>query len=506
VSVLETDETTSLSVFDHWRQKPHHNSGPQIRLMLERLSALRHSQLHQVNVSSVSPNRVQLLADFALATPSSRLRRLPLERQVAVLVAGLVTLNMRLQDLILEMVDQWLSDLLRRAQFRFEQARLQSLAAFDQAAFQLRDLAQFLDDLPEEHTLLVADLFSQFPRTTIQAAIALISQVQQPEHHRYQALALSHYRSARRFLPLLWPLMAFRARSMPSAVLEAITFLHRLDGPKPPSRQEAPRAVISPRWRPLVFDTRGTLQLNAYTFCVLQSLFQYLRRREIYIMPSERWNDPRQSLIDPTQWPHLRPHICRLLDRHPSPQPEFEVLSRQLDDAYRHMNTALRSAPHLRMEIIEGVSRPISTPLEAVPETPNLQRLRQTLTQRLPQVDLPDLMLEVHHLTGFADAFSHLREKQARASDLPISLCAVLLAEACNIGLEAVADDSQSALSLQRLAWVQHNYMRPDTLAEANRWLVTAQSHLRLAQVWGGGDVASADGLRFVVPQRCCVY
>jgi TnpA family transposase len=32
--------------------------------------------------------------------------------------------------------------------------------------------------------------------------------------------------------------------------------------------------------------------------------------------------------------------------------------------------------------------------------------------------------------------------------------------------------------------------------------LVDAQSKLTLAQAWGGGEVASADGLRFIVPVR----
>ncbi|SQH34155.1 transposase [Pseudomonas mucidolens] len=32
--------------------------------------------------------------------------------------------------------------------------------------------------------------------------------------------------------------------------------------------------------------------------------------------------------------------------------------------------------------------------------------------------------------------------------------------------------------------------------------LVAVQSQLELAQVWGGGEVASADGMRFVVPVR----
>ncbi len=44
--------------------------------------------------------------------------------------------------------------------------------------------------------------------------------------------------------------------------------------------------------------------------------------------------------------------------------------------------------------------------------------------------------------------------------------------------------------------------MRDDRLTAANAILVTAQSRLALANLWGGGEVASADGIRFVVPVR----
>ena len=49
---------------------------------------------------------------------------------------------------------------------------------------------------------------------------------------------------------------------------------------------------------------------------------------------------------------------------------------------------------------------------------------------------------------------------------------------------------------------MEQNYLRPETLVRANALLVNAQSSIALAQSWGGGEVASADGLRFVVPVR----
>ena len=99
-------------------------------------------------------------------------------------------------------------------------------------------------------------------------------------------------------------------------------------------------------------------------------------------------------------------------------------------------------------------------------------------------------------------AFTHLTERSARALDLTTSLCAVLLAEACNTGPEPFVRIETLALRRDRLLWVDQNYLRDDTLIAANAVLVAAQNRIALAKTWGGGDVASADGMRFVVPVR----
>ena len=49
---------------------------------------------------------------------------------------------------------------------------------------------------------------------------------------------------------------------------------------------------------------------------------------------------------------------------------------------------------------------------------------------------------------------------------------------------------------------MRQNYIRAETLTRANAALVAAQNRIPLAHHWGGGDVASADGVRFVVPVR----
>ena len=82
------------------------------------------------------------------------------------------------------------------------------------------------------------------------------------------------------------------------------------------------------------------------------------------------------------------------------------------------------------------------------------------------------------------------------------SLVAVLVAESCNVGLTRVINPNLVELTRARLSHVDQNSLRAETLAAANPLLIEAQSRIELAQLWGGGLLASVDELRFVVPVR----
>ncbi|MEU9663903.1 Tn3 family transposase [Streptomyces chartreusis] len=70
------------------------------------------------------------------------------------------------------------------------------------------------------------------------------------------------------------------------------------------------------------------------------------------------------------------------------------------------------------------------------------------------------------------------------------------------MGLTPVVDRENKALTRSRLSHVDQNYLRADTIAAANAALITAQGRIEPAQRWGGGMLASVDGLRFVVPVK----
>ena len=165
---------------------------------------------------------------------------------------------------------------------------------------------------------------------------------------------------------------------------------------------------------------------------------------------------------------------------------ELESLRRQLEDAYRRTANNLPANEAVRVEHVAGRDSLTLTPLDKLDEPASLRALRQAVAGLLPRVDLPEVLLEIQARTNFAEAFTHVSEAEARVTDLTISVCAVLLAEACNIGLEPLARPDVPALARGRLAWVQQNYVRAETLIRANAVLVDAQTKVPLVGAWGG--------------------
>ena len=236
--------------------------------------------------------------------------------------------------------------------------------------------------------------------------------------------------------------------------------------------------------------------------CVLDQLREALRRRDVFVTPSWRYADPRRNLLAGAEWEAARPIMCRTLGYSPRPEPILAALSDELDQTYRAVAARLPNNPAVRFERIDGKDELIVSPLDKVEEPASLVALRTAIAGRLPRVDLPEILLEIAARTDFAVAFTHVSERAARVTDLGVSVCAVLLAEACNTGLEPLVRHETQSLRRDRLSWVSQNYLRDETLRAANARLVAAQTGIPLARAWGGGEVASADGLRFVVPVR----
>jgi hypothetical protein len=374
----------------------------------------------------------------------------------------------------------------------------------DKAALKLSIACQMLFDSGISDSEVRTKVFERFAPQELAASIEVITELARPdEKDNYYELMLKKWRHIRQFLPQLIETIEFQGTEASKPVLEALTFLKSIEGQKKPDLSQIPLAVVdSKSWYRLIVTDTGEIDRRAYTFCVLEQLRAALRRRDVFVVPSHRWRDPRVQLLPPEEWKSTKTHVCRLLERSTNPIPELESLSQQLNEAYRQTVANFASNGWVRIEDVEGKETLVLTGLEKLNDPDSLVSLRTMVERLLPRADLPEVLLEIQARTGFASEFTHINDSKARVKDLEISICAVLLAEACNIALEPLIRPDVPALTKDRLSWVKQNYIRSETIVKANARLVDRQATLELAQLWGGGEVASADGLRFQVPVR----
>lgn len=500
--LLVSPEGARSTPLDHLRRAPPRLSAPGLVQALRRLTDVRRLEVNRLDLTHLPPGRGKALARYAAAARAQALARMPEERRIATLLAFAHVFEATAQDDALDLLDHLISTLLARAERSGQQYRLRTLKDLDAAALRLQEACAVLLDPTCPDAAVRATVFARMSPEQLAAASTRVATLARPPDEHYYAELAERYRQIRRFLPTLLKPITFHGTPAGQPVLEALAFLARLEEPKPPKLHTAPTRVVKPAWRRLVLESDEVIDRRYYTFCVLARLQESLQRRDLFVTPSERWHDPRASLLHGAAWDVVRPQVCRTLGHARTPETELEALGRQVDDAYRRTAANLPTNTAVRLERDGNHPTLTLSGLDKLDEPPSLEALRAQVERRLPRLDLPEILLEVQSHTGFASEFTHISEGHARVDNLAVSICAVLLAEACNIGLEPLVRPDVPALTRGRLAWVQQNYIRAATLIRANARLVDAQAGIPLARMWGGGEVASADGLRFVVPVR----
>ncbi|OMH27556.1 Tn3 family transposase [Motiliproteus sp. MSK22-1] len=501
-ALLQVPDGSRTSNFDRYRKGPVTISGPSFNDAVVRYLELKAFGIQELDFTGIPPVRFKNLARHAGMISMHKISRMPKNKRTAILVAFTRAYETIALDEALDVLDLLITYIAAEAKKLGQKKRLRTLKDLDRSALALAKVCALILNENMQGEQLRSEIFAKIPRNRLAESIATVHELARPYDDNFQDEMVEQYGRVRRFLPKLLCDIEFKAAPAGKATLEAHRYLASLLNSRKQLLEEAPLDIVSNTWKRLVFDKEGRVTKRGYTLCFLDQLQDSLRRRDIYVENSDRWGDPRAKLLQGHEWQANRVQVCRSLGHPMNPKEAINGLVRQLDATYKQV--AANFDDNKAVELDLSGKRPTLTisHFDKLDDPPSLTMLSQQVEALLPTVDLTELLLEIHAHTCFADEFTHVSESNARAEDLTISICAVLLAEACNIGLEPLIKHQVPALTRHRLNWVKQNYLRAETLVKANAKLVDYQSNLSLAKKWGGGEVASADGMRFVTPIR----
>jgi len=487
------------SILDQLKNGPRRISSNALIAAINRYNNIKALGINRLSFSQIPKNKLIHLARYVTTSWAPAIARMPESRRVAVLAAFAYAYEIKALDDALDLLDMLITEIAARANNSGEKERLRTLGDLDKAALELSDAFEVIIGCKDSRNL--RDIIYNFiPKEKIIATINIIKSIARPKDDRYYKELVDQYNKVRRFLPTLLKSISFSATKAGKHAKEAIDFLTALEGQRQPSMKKAPQEIITQGWHKLVFkDDTTAINRRGYTLCALENLQINMHCRDIFVQDSERWCDSRAKLLQGKEWQRKRGPVCRSLGIPLVFKDALRPLSKQLDFAYNQ--TASRLPNNSAVEIVidnDGKKRIKIAKLDKLEEPLSLVQLKSKISKLLPKIDLPELLLEVNRLTGFANSFTHVSLNQARVANLDTSICAILMAEACNIGIEPLVNQNNPALTRNRLSHVQQNYISAEGLIAANANLVDYQTKLPLAKKVGGGEIASADGLRFV--------
>ncbi|MDQ2759822.1 MAG: transposase [Actinomycetota bacterium] len=204
----------------------------------------------------------------------------------------------------------------------------------------------------------------------------------------------------------------------------------------------------------------------------------------------------RQS---PPPGPRQLPAARRALADDPGrarPQHPAAGRYRRASAAARRRAGAAAGAPRdCRYTEAEAVLRDGELVADAAGQRAGDGKLGKLVAERLAEISLPDLLIEVDAWTGFTERLTPAGAAASRSVELPCVLYAAILAEATNLGLTGMARSSR--FTYEQLEWSTDWYLRESTLRDENACLVYYHHALPLTTSWGSGQLSSSDGQRF---------
>jgi TnpA family transposase len=518
-NALALDAGGRMSRLESLRAAPTRLSGPELAKALTRISEVRAIGAGTVDLSGLPAGQVRTLARYGLGAKAQTLRRLAEPRRMATLTATMLALEADAIDDALDLFDMLIASKVLGASRRATMAeKLSRLPELERASRMLArvgaKLLGVLEDAGDQVDVeaVWAVLEEVAARDRIVQAVATVDELVPDDAGTEGAMReqmARRYRTVAPFLPLLAVTIPWGATRDGQPILDALAGLEALRGRRRILREEIAATLVPPAWQASVFGRAdaGEVDRDAWAVCVLELLRRALRRRDVFARGSVRWSDPRTRLLDGAAWETVKRPMLQSLSLDTPVVEHLAGKVEALNAAWLSLAAAIGDGegPETHVRLNENGAGRVKLsvdPLEALEVPESLKALRHQVASLLPRVDLPEILLEVHAWTGFLDAYAHLSGGAPRMKDLPISLAAVLISGACNVGLTPVIADGHPALTRDRLGHVEANYVRAETHAAANARLIDAQAQVPIATAWGGGLVASVDGLRFVVPVR----
>lgn len=314
-------------------------------------------------------------------------------------------------------------------------------------------------------------------------------------HTAMRASYSNHYR---RMLPLLLDALPFRSNnSAYRPIMDALALLQSSRGQRfqyfNVDDALPVEGVIKSKWQEIVIETakNGERRVNRinYEICVLQSLREALRSKEIWVEGADRFRNPDEDL--PADFRENRDSYYSALNLTDDPTPFVASLKKAMCDGLAQLNAGMQSNEGVRI-LQRGPHRLCVSPLDAQVEPANLAAMKDVIQARWAATSLLDVLKETELRIGFSEAFRTAASRETLSrSEIQRRLLLCLYGLGTNAGLKRVLS-GDTEITYKELLYIRRRFISKAAMRDAIARVVNAIFAAREVELWGEGTTACA--------------
>ncbi len=329
----------------------------------------------------------------------------------------------------------------------------------------------------------------------------LIEEVEADEGHEHRVKLVArgsyghHYR---RIVPTLLEVLSFQCNNdRHRPVMDALALLDKYRNHKAavfPENEKVPlNGVVRNDWQGLVVDDKhgGGINLITYEWCVLTTLREKVRCKEVWVKGADRFRNPDEDL--PEDFDARREEYYAAIGQPRDAKTFIGTLRGMTEAALTALDASLPNNSKVVIAATKrGKARISLTPLDEQPEPPNIVKLTASLVERWPMTNLLDILKETELRVRFTDVFRTVGSREVLPMDvLQRRLLLCLHGLGTNAGLKRMCSGGGAEDSYSDLQYVWR-YVTKEHLRSAIAQVCNAIFRVRDAGIWGEATTACA--------------
>jgi TnpA family transposase len=490
--LLIIDPVIRQTRFAWLRALPEAPSEKNLLGLIERLSFVRAFDLGPQRRTRIHPDRWDQLVREGMVTPSWLAEDFSTGRRRALIAAQLIEMTSKLTDATITMFCRLIARLFTKSKARQDRRHLDDRKETGRLLRMFGDTLRVLAETNEtgEDTFKVLDREIGWDRLVqARADVEVVATTAEADP---LLGAAERYSWVRRYVPKLLEAFTFRSALAPDPLLAAIELLRQLNRD---DRRGLPAKAtlghLTQKVRKLI-AADGKRDRRLWEIATLAVLRERLRSGDVWVEGGRAFCPLETQLMPNTDFAARKAAGDLRLGVPHDADVWIAEKQRELDFKLKKLSYQARAGKLVGVRLVNGILS-ISKERTKLPKA-KVEAAKWLILDRMPQIDITDLLAEANIWTDFARCFTHLRTGDD-VRHTP-ALLAAILGDGTNLGAKRMADAS-AGLSERQITWARLFHIRPETYKSALAAIINTHLAHPFAKLWGNGSTSSSDGQFF---------